>query len=98
MIVPRDAWTRSPLMKLLASVTYWLFQNERIGIADAAHLRYGDSSKASLARVRRVIERGELRVYWRPGREHKAGHPFLVRRSEGERLRHGQSNEAVGLG
>jgi hypothetical protein len=85
-IVPRDAWTRSPLMELLASVTYWLYQDDLISIADAARVLYGTSTDAVLVRVRRMIERGDLRHYWRPGREHKQ-RSFLVRRSEVERLK-----------
>ncbi len=27
-VVPHDVWTRSPLTQLLASVTYWLYQDE----------------------------------------------------------------------
>ena len=86
-IVPRDAWTRSPLMRLLASVTYWLYQDELISIAEAARYLYDSSEVVMLARVRRAIERGELRHYWRPGRERKSAAAFLVRRSEVERLK-----------
>lgn len=84
-VVPRDAWTRSPLTKLLASVTYWLYQDELISLAEAARVRYGDSSQASLARVRRMIERGNLRHYWLPGRAAKQ-RSFLVRRSAVEQV------------
>ena len=84
--VPRDAWTASPLMRLLASVTYWLYQDELMSMADAARLVYGASDQTPIARIRRAIERGELRHYWRPGREHKQ-RSFLVRRSEVERLK-----------
>jgi len=93
-VVPRDTWTRSPLTKLLASVTYWLYQDELISIADAARRLYGSSDLAMLARVRRAIERGELRHYWRPGREHKEGRAFLVRRSEVERLNQQEQSDA----
>ncbi len=86
LVVPRAAWTRSPLMKLLTSVTYWLYQDDLITATDAAQLRYGTKSKAALGRIRRAMERGELRAYWRPGREHKEGRAFLVRRSEVEQL------------
>lgn len=92
-IVPRDAWTRSPLMRLLASVTYWLYQDELISPADAARLLYGSSNDTLLARVRRAIERGELRHYWRPGRERKSAAAFLVRRSEVERLKQTLTDE-----
>jgi hypothetical protein len=85
-VVPRDAWTRSPLTQLLASVTYWLYEDQLISIAEAARMLYGSSDVAMLARIRRAIERGELRHYWRPGRQHKEGRAFLVRRSEVERL------------
>lgn len=89
-LVPRDAWTRSPLMRLLASVTYWLYADELIGHADAARLLYGASSPAHLARVRRMVERGELGHYWRPGREDNRGRAVLVRRSEVERMKQEQ--------
>jgi hypothetical protein len=91
-VVPRDAWTRSPLTKLLASVTYWLYEDELMSIADAARLRYGDSTKASLARIRRVIERGELRHYWLPGRAAKQ-RSFLVRRSQVEQVQQHQHED-----
>ena len=51
-IVPRNAWTHSPLMKLLASVTYWLYQDDLISMADAARLVYGASDDA----LREAIE------------------------------------------
>jgi hypothetical protein len=92
-IVPRDAWTHSALMNLLASVTYWLYQDDLISIADAARVLYGDSTDALLVRVRRIIERGELRHYWRPGREAKQ-RSFLVRRSEVERLNQQEHHDA----
>jgi hypothetical protein len=41
-IAPRDAWTRSPLTNLLASVTYWLYQDELISMTDAARILYND--------------------------------------------------------
>jgi len=88
MRVPRDAWTRSPLMRVLASVTYWLYADELISLADAARVLYGDSSQANLARVRRMVERGELGHYWRPGREDNRGRAVLVRRSDVEQVRH----------
>jgi hypothetical protein len=59
MLVPRDAWTRSPLMRVLASVTYWLYADELIGHVDAARLLYGENSPANPARVRRMVERGD---------------------------------------
>jgi hypothetical protein len=91
-LVPRDAWTRSPLMKLLASVTYWLYQDELISLADAARMLYGSSTDADLARVRRAIERGDLRHYWRPGHTSKQ-RGFLVRRSAVQALKRAQHAE-----
>jgi hypothetical protein len=85
-VVPRDAWTRSSLMQVLASVTYWLYQDDLISIAEAARLLYGTSDDPMLGRVRRAIERGEVRHYWMPWREAKQ-RSFLVRRSEVERLK-----------
>jgi hypothetical protein len=85
-IVPRDAWTHSPLMQLLASVTYWLYQDDLITNAEAARILYGASNDTLLARVRRAIERGELRHYWRPGRA-SPQYAALVRRSDVERLK-----------
>ncbi len=84
-IVPRDAWTHSPLMKLLANVTYWLYHDDLMSIADAARILYGSSDVVMLARVRRMIERGELRHYWLPGRAAKQ-RAYLVRRSEVEQV------------
>jgi hypothetical protein len=80
-MLPRDVWTASPLMRLLASVTYWLYQDDLISMAEAARLLYGTSDNTLLGRIRRGIERGELRHYWRPDREHKQ-RATLVRRSE----------------
>jgi hypothetical protein len=91
-IVPRDAWTHSPLMKLLASVTYWLYQDDLISMADAARLVYGASDDALLSRIRRMIERGQLRHYWLPGREAKQ-RSYLVRRSEVEQVQQHQHEE-----
>jgi len=93
-IVPRDAWTHSPLMKLLASVTYWLYHDDLISIADAARILYGSSDVVMLARIRRAIERGELRHYWQPGRAHKQ-RSFLVRRSEVEQAQQHQHEDYV---
>ncbi len=93
MLVPRDAWTRSPLMQLLASVTYWLYQDELISPTEAARLLYGSGTDADLARIRRVIERGALPHYWLPGRQHKEGRAALVRRSDVERLKQEQRGE-----
>ena len=87
--VPRDAWTRSPLTKLLASVTYWLYQDELISMADAARLVYGDGALPARARIRRMIERGALRHYWRPGRIGPTN-AVLVRRSEVEQVQQQQ--------
>jgi hypothetical protein len=87
MLVPRDAWTRSPLMRVLAHVTYWLYSEDLISNAEAARLLYGTSTDADLARLRRVIERGAVRHYWRPGREDSRGRAVLVRRSEVLRLK-----------
>ncbi len=92
-VLPRDAWTHSPLMKLLASVTYWLYHDDLMSIAEAARLLYGSSDLAMLARIRRLIERGDLRHYWRPGREAKQ-RSFLVRRSEVERLNQQEPHDA----
>ena len=93
-VLPRDAWTASPLMRLLASVTFWLYQEELISPAEAARIVYGTSETAMLARIRRAIERGELRHYWRPGREHKRGRAFLVRRSEVMKLMQAQQDHS----
>jgi hypothetical protein len=90
-VLPRDAWTHSPMMKLLASVTYWVYQDDLISIADAARLLYGDSTVARLMRVRRLIERGSLRHYWLPGREAKQ-RSYLVRRSEVEQVQQHQED------
>jgi hypothetical protein len=90
MIIPRDAWTRSPLMQLLASVTYWLYGHELISPTEAARLLYGSGTDADLARVRRMIERGALHHYWLPGRQHKEGRAVLVRRSEVEQVQQHQ--------
>jgi hypothetical protein len=91
-VLPRDAWTHSPLMKLLASVTYWLYQDDLISLAEAARWLYGDSTDARLMRVRRLIERGQLRHYWLPGREAKQ-RSYLVRRSEVEQVQQHQHEE-----
>jgi hypothetical protein len=64
MLGPCDAWTRSPLMRVLASVTFWLYADALIGHVGAARLLYGASSPANLARVRRMVERGNLGHYW----------------------------------
>ncbi len=80
-MVPRDAWTRLPLTKLLVSVTYWLYQDALISMADAARVLYDSGALAARARVRRMIERGTLRHYWRPGRTDPK-YAVLVRRSE----------------
>jgi hypothetical protein len=93
MLVPHDAWTRLPLMRVLASVTYWLYADELIGHADAARMLYGESSPANLARVRRMVERGDLGHYWRPGREDNRGRAVLVRRSEVEQAQQAQREE-----
>lgn len=93
MIVPRDAWTRSPLMQLLASVTYWLYQDDLISPTEAARLLYGSGTDADLARIRRMIERGALAHYWRPGRQHKEGRAALVRRSDVERVQQHQQED-----
>jgi hypothetical protein len=87
--VPRDAWTRSPLTKLLASVTYWLYQDELISMADAARLVYGDGALPARARIRRMIERGALRHYWRPGRIDPTN-AVIMRRSEVEQVQQHQ--------
>jgi len=91
-IVPRDAWTRSPLTKLLASVTYWLYQDELISPAAAARLLYGQSALPARARIRRMIERGDLRHYWRPGRTDPTN-AVLVRRSEVEQVQQHQEKD-----
>ncbi len=90
-IVPRDAWTRSPFMHLLANVTYWLYGDELISMADAARLLYGDGALPARARVRRMIERGTLRHYWRPGRADPS-YAVLVRRSEVEQVQQQQED------
>jgi hypothetical protein len=79
-------------MRVLASVTYWLYADELIGHADAARLLYGESSPAHLARVRRMVERGELDHYWRPGREDNRGRAVLVRRSAVEHVKQEQEH------
>jgi hypothetical protein len=91
-VVPRDVWTRSPLTKLLASVTYWLYQDELISMADASRLLYNDAGHTARARVRRMIERGTLRHYWRPGRTDPTN-AVLVRRSEVEQVQQHQHEE-----
>jgi hypothetical protein len=90
--VPRDAWTRSPLTKLLASVMYWLYQDDLISPADAARRVYGDGALPARARIRRMIERGALRHYWRPGRTDPTN-AVLVRRSDVERVQQQQDEE-----
>jgi hypothetical protein len=91
-LMPRDAWTHSPLMKLLASVTYWLYQDDLITQTEAARIVYGASNDTLLARIRRMIERGALRHYWRPGRT-APQHAVLVRRSEVEQVQQHQHEE-----
>ncbi len=91
-VVPRDVWTRSPLTKLLASVTYWLYQDELISMADASRLLYNDAGHTARARVRRMIERGQLHHYWLPGREAKQ-RSYLVRRSEVEHVQQHQDED-----
>jgi hypothetical protein len=91
LVVPRDAWTRSPLTKLLASVTYWLYQEELISMADAGRRLYGDGDRPGRARIRRLIERGVLRHYWRPGRTDPTN-AVLVRRSEVEQIHQQQEH------
>lgn len=92
MIVPRDAWTASPIMGLLAEVTYWLYQDELIGVADATRLLYnveGPASDSAIARVRYLLQTGQLRHYWKPGRMfHQRA--VLVRRSDVQRLKQDQ--------
>jgi hypothetical protein len=92
MIVPRDAWRRSPLMELLAYVTYWLYEDDVISIAEAARLLYPTARDArivpvtDLMKVRALIEAGRLRHYWKPGSVSKQ-RSFLVRRSAVEWLK-----------
>jgi hypothetical protein len=93
-MIPRDAWNHSPLMRLLASVTHWLYQDDLITMAEAARLLYGTSDNAVLGRIRRGIERGELRHYWRPDRDHKQ-RATLVRRSEVLAWKQGLANEDI---
>ncbi len=92
MIVPRDAWTASPIMRLLSEVTYWLYQDELIGVADATRVLYnveGPASDSAIARVRYLLQTGQLRHYWKPGRAfHQRA--VLVRRSDVERLKQEQ--------
>ncbi len=94
MIVPRDAWTASPIMRLLSEVTYWLYQKELIGVADATRLLYnveGPASDSAIARVRYLLQTGQLRHYWKPGRAfHQRA--VLVRRSDVERLKQEQGH------
>jgi hypothetical protein len=96
MIIPRDAWTVSPIMRLLAAVTYWLYQEELIGMADAARLLYhldGPVSDSVLAKVRYLLQTGQLRHYWKPGRtfHHRA---VLVRRRDVQALKQTQGGAA----
>ncbi len=92
LIVPRDAWTRSPLMKLLASVTYWVYQNDLMSMTDAARLVYGDGGRLGRARVRRWIEQGTVQHYWRPGCTDPTN-AVLVRRSEVEQVQQQQHKD-----
>jgi hypothetical protein len=81
-------------MRLLGEVTYWLYQDELIGVADAARLLYdmeGPASDSAIARVRYLLQTGQLRHYWKPGRTfHQRA--VLVRRSEVERLKQEQGH------
>ncbi len=88
-MVPRDVWTRSPLTQLLANVTYWLYQDELMSMTDAARMLYNDGGHTARARIRRLIERGTLHHYWRPGRV-DPGYAVLVRRSEVEQVQQHQ--------
>jgi len=92
LVVPRDAWTRSPLTRLLASVTYWVYGDELMSMAEAARLLYNDGDRAGRARIRRLIERGTLRHYWRPGRTDPTN-AVLVRRSEVEQVQQHQEED-----
>jgi hypothetical protein len=80
-------------MKLLTSVTYWLYQDELISMVDATWLLYGDGALPARARIRRMIERGALRHYWRPGREDNRGRAVLVRRSDVEQVQQQQDED-----
>jgi len=83
LIVPRDAWTRTPLMELVAKVAFWLYRDDLISIADAARLRYDTTrpTDSQLTSIRWMLQTGALRHYWRPGRTAKQ-RAFLVRRSD----------------
>jgi len=60
---PHTTWTGSPLTKLLASVTYWLYGDDVMRMADAARMVYGDRPGPARGPVRRLIERGVLGHY-----------------------------------
>jgi hypothetical protein len=59
---------------------------------EAARIVYGASNDTLLARIRRMIERGALRHYWRPGRA-APQHAVLVRRSEVKQVQQHQHED-----
>ncbi len=69
-----------------------MYQDELIGPADAARLLYSDGALPARARIRRMIERGTLRHYWRPGRADPS-YAVLVRRSEVEQVQQHQHED-----
>ncbi len=52
----------------------------------------GEGGHTARARVRRMIERGTIRHYWRPGRA-ESMYAVLVRRSEVEQVQHHQDED-----
>ena len=73
-------------------MTYWLYGDDVISMADAARRLHSDGALAARARVRRMIEPGTLRHYWRPGRT-DPNYAVLVRRSEVERVQQHRDEE-----
>jgi predicted DNA-binding protein (UPF0251 family) len=79
--LPRDIWTRSETGRFLSYVAWWLYQDELIGLSDAASMLYGVAENTEIVRVYRHIERGELDSYIDP-QEVNPQYARRVRRSQ----------------
>lgn len=85
-----DAYFDTPIGELVAAVMAWLRGDDLISFAEAARLLWPgesdadarQSEKKTIARVRRMAERGELRRYRNPTPDAKASGPWLVSRQE----------------
>lgn len=64
--LPRDMWTRSETGRLLSYVAWWLYQDDLIGLRDAAFMLYGAAENTEVVRIYRLMDRGELDSYIDP--------------------------------